>query len=81
MEKRLLRVCEAADLIGLGRTKTYELVASGQLPCVHIGRAVRVSTSAIDDFVRQLEEESTRLGDELGHPPVPDPAQHDRCAS
>lgn len=57
MEKRLLKVGEAADLIGLGRTKTYELVASGQLPSVHIGRAVRVSIGAIDDFVRRLQDE------------------------
>ena len=63
MEKRLLRVSEAADMIALGRTKTYELVASGQLQSVHIGRAVRVSMSAVDDFVQRLQEESVGAGE------------------
>ena len=63
MEKRLLRVSEAADMIALGRTKTYELVASGQLQSVHIGRAVRVSMSSVDDFVQRLQEESVGAGE------------------
>jgi excisionase family DNA binding protein len=58
MDKLLLRVDEAAELIGLGRTKTYELVASGQLPAVHIGKAVRVATSAIEEFVRRLQADT-----------------------
>ena len=58
MDKLLLRVDEAAELIGLGRTKTYELVASGQLPAVHIGKAVRGATSAIEEFVRRLQADT-----------------------
>jgi len=58
MEKRLLKMLEAAEVIGVGRTKIYELVASGELPCVHIGRPVRIPMAAIEDFVRRLQEES-----------------------
>ena len=33
-------------LTGLGRTKCYELVASGELEAIKVGRAVRVSRAS-----------------------------------
>ena len=48
MEKLLLSVEEAADRLSLGRTKTYELIASGQLRSVNIGRARRVPIDALE---------------------------------
>ena len=42
MEPLLLRVHETAKAIGLGRSKTYELVSSGVIPSVRVGRSVRV---------------------------------------
>lgn len=50
----LLRVEEAAAWLGLGRTKTYELVARGELPSVCIGRSRRVPLSALQTFVERL---------------------------
>lgn len=47
----LLRVDEAARRLSLGRSKTYELVATGELPVVHIGRAVRIPAAALSDWV------------------------------
>ncbi len=47
MEQELLRVAEAARILGIGRTKTYELVAAGAIPTVRIGRAVRVPKAAL----------------------------------
>ena len=38
----LLKVEAAAKLLSLGRTKTYALIASGELPVIRVGRAVRV---------------------------------------
>lgn len=38
----LLRIDEAAQLLALGRSKTYELVLSGVIPSIRIGRSVRV---------------------------------------
>jgi excisionase family DNA binding protein len=50
----LLRVEEAAAWLSLGRTKTYELVARGELPSVCIGRSRRVPVSALASFVERL---------------------------
>lgn len=57
MDKMLFRVDEAARLIGLGRSKTYEMVASGELPVVRIGRAVRVPAQALEAWIAERTEE------------------------
>jgi excisionase family DNA binding protein len=44
---RLVTVDEAAHLLGLGRTSIYELMASGDLPFVKIGRARRIPSRAV----------------------------------
>src|SRR5438445_11928338 len=38
----LLETPEVARLLGLGRTKVYELIARRELPVVRLGRCVRV---------------------------------------
>ena len=62
MEQQLHRIMEAAEIIGLGRTKTYELVASGELQSVHIGRAMRIPGSAIIAFVETLRAKESPTG-------------------
>lgn len=55
----LLRVPEACDLCAIGKTKGYELVASGQWPSIHIGTAVRVPLDGLIKWMQeQLEDES-----------------------
>jgi excisionase family DNA binding protein len=51
----LLRPVEAAARLGIGRTKLYELMATGQLRSVKIGGARRVSATALADFVAALD--------------------------
>lgn len=53
----LLRPEEAADYLGIGRTKVYELIRSGALRSVRIGTLRRVPASALTEFVTQLEQE------------------------
>ena len=50
-EQALLTVKEVARALRLGHTKTYELIASGQLAAVRIGRSVRVTPQALRDFL------------------------------
>jgi excisionase family DNA binding protein len=52
MEKLLLTTTEAAMVLGIGRTKLYEYLATRELPAVRIGRSVRIH---VDD-VRQFAE-------------------------
>ena len=49
-----LRVPEAAELLGLPRTRTYELIASGDLPAVRIGqRSIRVNRRELERFLME----------------------------
>jgi excisionase family DNA binding protein len=57
----LLRADEVAKLLAFGRSKTYELMASGQLPVVRVGRAVRVPRAALDEWVRAHIENAVEV--------------------
>lgn len=50
----LVDVGEAARLLGLGRTKVFELLASGDLESVVVGRRRLVPTAALVEFVTRL---------------------------
>lgn len=47
----LLRIEECQRVLALGRSKTYELVASGELPSIRIGRSVRVPAEALRRWI------------------------------
>lgn len=51
----LLRAEEAATLLGLSRSKTYQLIASRVIPVFRIGRSVRVPRTAL---LRWIEEQT-----------------------
>jgi excisionase family DNA binding protein len=56
-DRLLLRPTEAAEAIGIGRSKVYELLASGELPSIRIGASVRVPVDALRAWIdRQLDE-------------------------
>ena len=55
----LLTVEEAAQQLGIGRTKTFALVRSGELESVQIGRLRRVPKSAIEDYAARLVTQQT----------------------
>jgi len=60
VERLLLRVPEAAELTGLGKSKTYELVASGEWPSVTIGRSIRVPLAGLRAWVEEQERRCDR---------------------
>lgn len=47
LERLMLRATEVGQSLGYGRSKVYQLIASGELPSVRIGRSVRVPRSAL----------------------------------
>lgn len=59
-DKLLLRPNEVADLTGLGRSKTYELIAEGEIPSVRIGKCVRVPADRLREWIDQLVTENAR---------------------
>jgi excisionase family DNA binding protein len=58
-EAVLLRADEVSTLLRIGRTMTFQLIASGELPVVRIGRAVRVPRKQLEAWV--LSRTSNRV--------------------
>ena len=46
-----LTVAEAARRMGIGRTKLYEYISSGEIASVKIGSLRRIPAEAVNDFV------------------------------
>jgi excisionase family DNA binding protein len=57
-----LNLKDVQHLLGIGRTKTYELVTTGELPAVRIGRCIRVNRRELDAWLR-----AQRYVDSIGH--------------
>jgi excisionase family DNA binding protein len=55
-EPLLYRVPEAAKLLSLGASKTWELVARGEIESIKIDGARRVPRAAIERYIRRLAE-------------------------
>jgi excisionase family DNA binding protein len=52
----LLRVEEAARILGIGRTKAFEMIARRELPVIRMGRLVRVPRAALDAWIAERTE-------------------------
>lgn len=55
MEPLLLRASEIATALNLGRSTVYQMLASGELPTIRIGRSVRVSKSSLLRWISDRE--------------------------
>ena len=47
MERQLLRIAETAEILGIGRTRAYELTRKGEIPSIRVGKSVRVPINAL----------------------------------
>jgi excisionase family DNA binding protein len=54
VDKLLLTPVEAAQALGIGRSKVYELLGSGALASVRIGSCRRVPADALHSFLVEL---------------------------
>jgi excisionase family DNA binding protein len=54
--KLLLTPVEAATALGIGRSTIYELMRTGALPSVRIGRCRRIPVTGVRDYIATLEE-------------------------
>jgi excisionase family DNA binding protein len=51
IETLLLRADEAAIVLRIGRTQVFEMLASGELPAIRIGRCVRVPKDRLEKWI------------------------------
>jgi len=53
MEKLALRIPEAADTLGVSRSKLYALISEGKLPVIRLGASMRIPAEGLRDWVRR----------------------------
>lgn len=58
MHKILLKPAEAAETLGIGRTRVYEMLGSGELPSIRIGRSIRVPVAALERWVEDQQNDN-----------------------
>ena len=60
-EREFISLNQLQETLGIGRTKAYDLVASGELPAIRVGRAIRVRRADLDRWAeRQSYFDSAR---------------------
>ena len=61
METLLLKVPEVMARLAVGQTKVYELMSSGELRSVKVGRSRRVPTDELERFIADLDDSRPSL--------------------
>jgi excisionase family DNA binding protein len=60
-EKQYYSVREVAKILSLSRQQVYNLLAQGEVPCVHFGKSKRIPIPALDDYL------ANKLADAQGY--------------
>lgn len=63
--KEWLRASDLAGLLGMSRSRVYQLIAEGRLPAIRQGRSIRIPTAAWQAW---LEDQRDRALSALGEP-------------
>lgn len=58
-DRLMLRPIEVADAIGVSRSKSYELIATGEIPSVKVGGCTRVPVDALKTWINSQVKERT----------------------
>jgi len=58
MDKLLLTPQEAADALGIGRSKLYQLMRTGTVASVRIGSCRRIPGALLSELVARLQAEA-----------------------
>ncbi len=59
MEKLLLKPSEVAQILGIGRSLIYELIARREIPSIRLGRCIRVPSESLQRWLKIQEFQSS----------------------
>lgn len=60
MDKLLYRPTEVAELLGIGRSKAYELIAARVMPSIRIGASIRVPADSLRAWIAQQNDDGAK---------------------
>lgn len=55
IEPICVKVNDAARMIGVGRTKLYEMIAAGEVVVVKLGKSTRVTTASLRELIKRQD--------------------------
>jgi excisionase family DNA binding protein len=61
METVLLKIPQVMERLAVGQTKVYELISSGHLRSVRVGRGRRIPSDELERFIAELDESRPNL--------------------
>jgi excisionase family DNA binding protein len=60
MERLLLKPSEVMEVLGIGRSMVYGMLACGDLPSVRVGRLIRVPSKALEEWITERQNRAER---------------------
>lgn len=58
----LLSIAQTCRHLAFSRTKVHQLLKSGRLPSMKIGRSVRIPTAAVEEWLAHERHNSGKVG-------------------
>ena len=55
MDKILLKPSEAAQILGIGRSLIYELIARKEIPSLRLGKCIRIPSESLQRSLKEKE--------------------------
>jgi prophage regulatory protein len=55
MEKLLLKPSEVTQILGIGRSMVYELIARKEIPSIRIGKCIRIPSESLQQWLKDQE--------------------------
>lgn len=55
VEPICVKVNEAARMIGVGRTKLYQLIATGDVEVVKLGKSTRITVASLRELIKRQQ--------------------------
>ncbi len=64
-DKLAMSVEEAASWTGIGRNTLRDLISSGKIPVLHVGRKILIRTAALESFLQANDGRDLRCAAQL----------------
>ena len=61
MDKLLLKPSEVGQVLGIGRSLVYELIARKEIPSIRIGRCIRVPIESLQKWLKEREDDGLNI--------------------
>lgn len=61
LNKLLLKPSEVTQILGIGRSLVYELIARKEIPSIRLGRCIRVPSESLQRWLKDQEYKSSEI--------------------